>query len=429
MVAEIKTLPAEKPATRQPRRAPQRRIAIWGPLLVVLALALMLFAGIWRHIQQERSQKQFAQKTGKTSVEVLTLQRDSKPQELLLPGNISANLETTIYARADGYVKKWLVDIGDRVKTGQQLAELETPELDQQLAAARDTQNQNQANFELSKVTAQRWQELAQKQVVAKQDNDTRQSGYQASAATLAASKADVSRIEQLQGFQKVLAPFDGTITSRKIDVGSLVSQGSGTTGTVLFTLAQTDPLRIFVDVPQVDSPVIQVGMTAKILVQERANRDFTAKVTRTAGAIDPTSRTLLTELEIPNKDGALFAGMYAQVKFTLVNKEAPMTIPANAFVFRAEGAQVAVVTNENKIHWQAIEVGRDFGTHMEVLKGLDENARVVINPTDDLVEGLDVDVKPTTEKTQKESGNAPDSSKQGKAPASASGQAAQNGK
>jgi RND family efflux transporter MFP subunit len=400
MVAELKTPPAEEPpkaeTRRPPRRAPQRRIAIWGPFLVVLALALMLIGGIWRHVQRERSQHQFAQQTGKTSVEVVDVKRDSKPHDLLLPGNITANLETTIYARADGYVKRWLVDIGDQVKTGQQLAELETPELDQQLAAARDTQKQNEANFELARVTAQRWQELAQKQVVAKQDNDTRQSGYQSSAATLSASKADVARLEELQGFKRVIAPFDGTITSRKIDIGSLVSQGSGTAGTILFTLAQTDPLRIFVNVPQADSPLIQVGMEAKILVQERANRDFTGKVTRTAGAIDPTSRTLLTEVEIPNHDGALFAGMYAQVKFTLANKDGPIAIPANAFVFRAEGAQVAVVTKENKIHWQRITVGNDYGTYMEVLKGLEQDARVVLNPTDDLIEGLVVEIKPS---------------------------------
>ncbi len=405
MVAELKSPPAEAPqkaeTRRQPRRAPQRRIAIWGPFLVVLALALMLTVGIWRHVQLEHSQRQFAQQTGKTSVQVIDVKRDSKPHELLLPGNITANLETTIYARADGYVKRWLVDIGDQVKTGQQLAELETPELDQQLAGARDTQKQNEANFELARVTAQRWQELAQKQVVAKQDNDTRQSGYQSSAATLSASKADVARLEDLQGFKSVIAPFDGTITSRKIDVGSLVSQGSGTTGTVLFTLAQTDPLRIFINVPQADSPLIHVGMEAKVLVQERANRDFTGKVTRTAGAIDPTSRTLLTEVEIPNHDGALFAGTYAQVKFTLVNQDGPIAIPADAFVFQTEGAQVAVVTKENKIHWQPITVGSDYGTFMEVLKGLDQDARVVLNPTDDLTEGLDVDIKPSPPKAQ----------------------------
>lgn len=403
MVAEIKSAPSPREETqrRQLRRPPERRVAIWGPLLVVLALALMLIAGVWRHIQQRRAQQEFAQQTGNVTVEVIEAKRDAKPHNLLLPGNITPIMETTLYARADGYIGKWYADIGDNVKAGQLLAELETPELDQQLAAARETVKQSQANFEVAKVTAQRWQELAQKQVVAKQDNDERQGSYKAAGATLASNQADVSRLEQLQGFKKIVAPFDGRITSRKIDVGSLVSQGSGTAGTVLYTLAQIDPLRIFVYVPQSDSPLVAVGMDTKILVQEYANRDFTGKVTRTAGALDPTSRTMLTEVQVPNHDGALFAGMYAQVKFELVDKGAPILIPSNVFVFRPEGPQVAVVTKENKIHWQKIEIGRDFGTYMEVLKGLDEGAKVVNNPTDDLTEGLVVESKAAQPKPQ----------------------------
>ncbi|HSI12646.1 MAG TPA: efflux RND transporter periplasmic adaptor subunit [Chthoniobacter sp.] len=399
MVAEIKPAPSSQAKSesdrRGPRRPPERRVAIWGPLLVVLALALMLVAGIWRHIQQQHAQRQFAQQTGKVTVEVLDARRDQKPRDLLLPGNITAVQETTIFARANGYVARWLVDIGDNVKTGQLLAELETPELDKQLAAAEGTLKQGEANFDLARVTAQRWQNLAQKQVVAKQDNDERQGSYQAAAATLSSNKADVERLQDLQSFKKITAPFDGRITSRKVDVGSLISEGSGTTGTVLFTLAQIDPLRIFIDVPQSDSPLIEVGMDAKILVRERANRDFTGKVTRTAGALDPTSRTLRVEVQIPNHDGALFAGMYGQVKFVLADKNSPIVIPSDMFVFRTDGPQVAIVTNENKIHWQKIEVGRDFGNYLEVLKGIDENAHVVMNPTDDLTEGLAVESKP----------------------------------
>ncbi len=376
-------------------------MAIWGPLLVVLALAMMLVAGIWRHIQLERARRDFAQQTGTVSVEVIEAKRNSKPHSLLLPGNITAIMQTTIFARADGFVGKWYVDIGDNVKTGQLLAELETPELDQQLAAARQTEKQSEANFEVARVTAQRWQELVQKQVVAKQDNDERQGNYQAATATLASNKADVARLEQLQGFKKIIAPFDGRITSRLIDVGSLVSQGSGTVGTVLYTLAQVDPLRVFVFVPQSDAPLITTGLKAKVLVAERANRDFIGQVTRTAGALDPTSRTLLTEVQVPNHDGALLAGMYAQVKFELEDSGAPIFIPSDAFVFRTEGPQVATVTKENKIHWQKIEVGRDFGTHLEVLRGLDEGARVVNNPTDDLTEGLAVEVKAAQSKPE----------------------------
>jgi RND family efflux transporter MFP subunit len=416
MVAEVKTAPGKQretsPPTRTRRRAPERRIAIWGPLLVVLALALMLIAGIWRHLSQEHAQKQFSQQMGKTSVDVVNVKADSKPHQLWLPGNIVANLETTIFARANGYVAKWLVDIGDHVKSGQVLAELETPELDQELQTARGNLKQAQANYDLAQITAKRWQQLADKLVVSKEDNDTRQSNYHAAEATLNANKATVGQFEALQAFKHVTAPFDGIITSRKIDVGSLVSQGSGAAGTPLFALAQTDPVRIFVDVPQSDAPLVTVGMEAKLFVRERPKRDFTGKVIRTAGAIDPTSRTMLTEVEIPNHDGALFTGMYAKVKFTLTNPNGPITIPANAFVFRAEGPLVAVVTNENKIHWQPIEVGRDFGTYMEVLKGLDENARVAMNPTDDLTEGLQV--QPVEASAKQKAQASPGSSQEG---------------
>jgi RND family efflux transporter MFP subunit len=396
MVAQLKEAPIVRGTENfQRRRPPQHRVAIWGPLLVVLVLALALTAGIWRHVQQSHAQENFAQQTGKTTVEVVAVKRDVKPHDLMLPANIMAVLETTLYARANGYVKTWLVDIGDHVKAGQQLAILETPELDQQLAAARSTQRQSEANFELARVTAQRWQELLQKQVVSKQDNDQNQGNYQASAAALASSKANVAQLEDLQNFKNVIAPFDGTIISRQIDIGSLVSQGSGTAGTALFSLAQTDPLRIFVDVPQSEAPLIQVGMEAKIFVPERANRDFTGRVTRTSGALDPTARTLHVQVDIPNQDGALFVGMYAQVKFTLIDTSGPIVIPSDAFVFRPQGSQVAVVTQDNKIHWQNIKVGRDFGTYMEVLTGLGENSRVVMNPSDDLTEGLPVDIKP----------------------------------
>ena len=412
MVAQLKEPPIQRGTENfQRRRPPQHRIAIWGPLLVVLALALALTAGIWRHVQQKRAQESFAQQAGKTSVDVVAVKRDRKPHELMLPGNIMAILETTLYARANGYVKNWLVDIGDRVKKGQLLAVLETPELDQQLASARSTQNQSEANFELARVTAQRWQELLQKQVVSKQDNDQTQGTYQANAAALASSKANVAQLEDLQNFKNVIAPFDGVITTRQIDIGSLVSQGSGTAGTALFALAETDPVRIFIDVPQSEAPLIQVGMDAKIFVPERANRDFTGKVTRTSGALDPTSRTLHVQVDIPNEDGALFVGMYAQVKFTLVDTSGPIVIPSDAFVFRSQGSQVAVLTPDKKIHWQNIKVGRDFGTYMEVLTGLDENSRVVMNPTDDLTEGLPVDIKPPPPKQPAEA-KSPDKSK-----------------
>ncbi len=386
------------------RRPPERRIAIWGPLMVVLLIALMLVGGIWRHVQMKHAQKDFAAQTSKTTVNVVTARRDTKAHKILLPGNITAMQETTLYARANGYVSKWLVDIGDNVKEGQLLAELETPELDQQLAAAHESLRQAETNVELARTTAERWQKLVQDKVVSKQENDEKQAAYKAQSEGLAATKAELSRLEQLQAFKKITAPFAGKITARKIDNGSLVSAGSGTSGTVLFTLAQTDPLRVFVDVPQDEAGLIKVGSEARLIVKELAGRDFIGKVTRTSGALDPAARTLRTEVGIPNHDGALFSGMYAQVRFELSDTSSPIIIPANVFVFRSGGTEVALVTPDNKIHWQKIEVGRDFGTTMEVLKGIDSSSRIVINPSDDLTEGLEVEAKAVEDKTKDES-------------------------
>jgi membrane fusion protein, multidrug efflux system len=385
----------EQHAAGQRLRPPVRRIAVWGPFLVVLALAIGLVFGIWRHVQQNREQEEFRKTISQVTVSFVTIHRNAKPRELILPSNIVAVEQATIYARATGYVARWLVDIGDVVQEGQVLAELATPDLDQQLAQARQQQNQAQANFEIARVTAQRWMELVEKKVVSKQEDDEKQSAYQAAAATLNAAKANVEILVALQAFKNVTAPFAGRITSRAIDVGTLVSAGSGSVGTVLYTLAKTNPLDIFVTVPQTNVPSIHAGLAVRLLAPEYLDRVFEAKVIRTAGALDPASRTLLTEVEIPNDDGALYAGMYAQVKFTLQDQTNPLTIPANTFVFKTEGSQVAMLTKGNKIHWQKIQTGRDFGTEMEVLAGLEENAQVVVNPTDDLTEGLPVQAKP----------------------------------
>jgi RND family efflux transporter MFP subunit len=371
------------------------RVAIWAPLLVVLTLAIALTFGIWHHMQEKRQQEEFAKKTSEVSAEFVVAKRDSKPQELILPGNVAAVEEATIYARANGFIKQWLVDIGARVTNGQLLAEIETPELEQQLLQAAGALKQSEANFEIARVTAQRWKELVDQKVVSKQENDEKQSTFQAATASLAAAKANFGQLQQLLAFNQVTAPFAGTITTRKIDVGALVSAGSGTAGTPLFTLAKTDPIEVYVKVPEENAPSIRDGMAANIIVQELKKREFVGKVVRNSRALDSQSRTLLTEVEIQNHDGTLLAGMYAQVKFTLTDANAPLIIPSTAFVFRGTGTQVVILDKKNKVHWQRISAGRDFGTRMEVTKGLEENARVVLNPTDDLQEGLAVTPKP----------------------------------
>jgi len=362
-------------------RPPMRSVAVWGPIAAVTVLAILVILGTWRHVSQRNEQKDFVQRTTQIAVNVATAQRDSKPQELILPGTIQAFTQTTIFPRSNGYVKSWKVDIGDDVQAGQLLAEISTPEVDQQLAQAR-------AQEEIAKVTADRWRDLLAKKVVSKQEYDQNEKAYEA-------AKANLQQVERIQGFQQILAPFAGKIAARNIDVGTLVIAGTGNSGTPLFSLVQSDALRVYVFVPQDNAAQVREGLKAKILLQEFPGREFDGTVTRIAGAIDPTSRTMQVEVQVPNHDETLYAGMYGQVKFLLPNDNAPIVVPANAFVFRAQGPQVVTVTGDNRIHWQKITVGRDFGTQIEVIGGLKESTRVVMNPTDDLDEGIPVQVKP----------------------------------
>ncbi len=337
-----------------PLHPPMRSVAVWGPIAAVTVLAILVILGTWRHVSQRNEQKDFAQRTTQIAVNVATANRDSK---------------------------SWKVDIGDNVQAGQLLAEISTPEVDQQLAQAR-------AQEEIAKVTADRWRDLVQKNVVSKQEYDQNEKAYEA-------AKANLQQLQKIQGFQQILAPFAGKIAARNIDVGTLVTAGTGNSGTPLFSLVQSDPLRVYVFVPQTNAAQVREGLKAKILLQEFPGRQFDGAVTRTAGAMDPTSRTMQVEVQVPNDDGTLYAGMYGQVKFLLPADNAPIVVPANAFVFRAQGPQVVTVTGDNRIHWQKISVGRDFGTQIEVLDGLKENTKVVMNPTDDLDEGIAVEVKP----------------------------------
>src|SRR6266403_1139954 len=359
---------------------PMRSAAVWGPIAVVTLLSLLVIFGAWRRISQRHDQQNFVQRTTQLEVNVATAQRDSKPKELVLPGTFQAFNQTTIFPRSNGYVEGWKVDIGDNVQAGQLLAEIATPEVDQQLAQAR-------AQEEIAKLTADRWRDLVKKNVVSKQEYDQNEKAYEA-------AKANLQQLEKIQGFQQIVAPFAGKISARNIDVGTLVTAGTGNSGTPLFSMVQSDVLRVYVFVPQTNAPSMREGLKAKILVQERPGQDFEGTVTRTAGALDPTSRTMQVEVQVPNHNGKLYAGMYGQVKFLLPDDNAPIVVPADAFVFRSQGPQVVTVTNDNRIHWQRISVGRDFGTQLEVLDGLAENTKVVINPSDDLVEGVQIQVK-----------------------------------
>ena len=372
--------PDRRVEPRTPLRPPMRSVAVWGPIAAVTVLAILVIIGIWHRISQRHDQENFAQRTTQLEVNVATAQRDSKPKELILPGTFQAFNQTTIFPRSNGYVESWKVDIGDYVQAGQLLAEIATPEVDQQLAQAR-------AQEEIAKLTADRWRDLLDKKVVSKQEYDQNEKAYEG-------AKANLQQLEKIQGFQQIVAPFAGKIAARNIDVGTLVTAGTGNSGTPLFTLVQSDVLRVYVFAPQENAPSIHEGLEAKIVLQEYPDQEFDGKVTRTAGALDPQSRTMQVEVQVPNQQGKLYAGMYGQVKFLLPDDNAPIVVPADAFVFRAQGPQVVTVTNDNRIHWQKISVGRDFGTQLEVLNGLKENTEVVMNPTDDLREGIEVQVK-----------------------------------
>lgn len=371
---------ARTPQPGIPTHPPQRSVAVWGPVVVVSIFAVLLITGVWRHMRAHTEQQRFTKEASQLAVNAVIAQRDSKPKDLILPGTFQAFKATTIYPRSNGYVKDWKVDIGDDVKEGQLLAEIETPDLDQQVAQAK-------ANYELAKVTADRWRDLVQKKVVSKQEYDQNEKGYEA-------SKANYEQLQKLQGFEQIVAPFSGKISARFIDYGTLVTAGSGNSGTALFSIVESDPLRVYVYAPQENAPSIHEGLTAKILVQEFPGQDFEGMVTRTAGALDPQSRTMQVEVQVPNHEGKLYAGMYGEVKFLLPDQNSPIIVPANAFLFQTAGPQVATVENTDRIHWQNIRVGRDFGDRIEVLEGLKENTRVVMNPTDDLREGIYVEVK-----------------------------------
>ena len=375
---EDRTARTAQPAV--PTHPPQRSVAVWGPVVGVSILALLVINGVWRHMRAHTEQQRFAEQASQLVVNVVSAQRDGKPKDLILPGTFQGFKATTIYPRSNGYVKDWKVDIGDDVKEGQLLAEIATPDLDQQVAQAK-------ANYQLAQVTAERWRDLVEKKVVSKQEYDQNEKAYEA-------SRAGYEQLQKLQGFEQIVAPFSGKISARFIDFGTLVTAGSSSiSGTALFSIVQSDPLRVYVYAPQENVPSIHQGLAAKILLQEFPSQEFDGMVTRTAGALDPQSRTMQVEVQVPNHDGKLYAGMYGQVKFLLVDQNAPIVIPANAFLFRTAGPQVATIANEDRVHWQNIRVGRDFGDRIEVLDGVKENAKIVMNPTDDLSEGLQVQV------------------------------------
>jgi RND family efflux transporter MFP subunit len=309
--------------------------------------------------------------------------------QLGLPGDVRAFEETKIYARADGYLLKWNNDIGAKVEAGQILAEIDTPELDQELNQSRAALAQTQANLILARSSAERWQGLLKDRAVSQQEVDEKISALAAREADVKAGEAAVARLERRSSFKEVRAPFAGTITRRHVDTGALIRAGGN--ASALFELAQTDTLRVQVNVPQAYLRDIAIGSPVAIAVAEYPGRTFPGKVLRTSGAFDATTRTLLTEIEVPNRQGELFPGIHVDVQLTLAQANPPIVVPAKAIIIRSEGVQIAEVDDANAIRLQKVHVGRDLGKAVEIVSGLNYGARIVTNPTDTLVDGMPV--------------------------------------
>jgi RND family efflux transporter MFP subunit len=363
---------------------------LFGALAVLAALFAVGMLPRWRANAALTS----SVRDQRPTVSVIASQRPAADDaNLVLPGSTQAIQETALYARTNGYVRKWNVDIGAKVKAGQLLAEIETPEVDQELNQARANVAQAAANLDLARATLTRWQKLVDQKVVAPQEFDEKKSAADARDADLKVAQANVKRLEELQRFQKIVAPFTGIVTARNIDNGNLVSAGSGQTQP-LFRIAQTDTLRIYVTVPQTQSRSIVPEQNATVSVREIPDKTFNAKVVRTAGALDPASRTLLTELQVPNDDGQLFPGMYAEVKFALPHDNRTLVVPGNAVMIRSDGPKVLVVDAKQTIRARAVKLGRDLGDKVEIASGLDPSESIVANPTDSLHDGVEVKVQ-----------------------------------
>jgi RND family efflux transporter MFP subunit len=415
--AEIANLKQRLAAQHAPhgheRRRPSALVLIFIGLLIVATLIGAFFAGFLPHQKRQTELVAQAKTDDETApiVNVTPVERSSGKSELVLPGNVQAIAEAPVLSRATGYVKQRFVDIGDRVKEGQILAEIDAAELDNQVRQLKATVEQTNASLEqatanlqqgrtneqLYKTTADRWATLVEKGAVSRQENDTYQAQYQAQRATvqalekainvaksnIGAAEANLARLTNMQGYLKVRAPFAGVITIRNVDVGALVNEGS----TLLFRIAQTDRLRIYVNVPQSDAAAVRVGQPSKIILSDLPSREFLGLVTRTANSLDPSSRTLLAEIQVPNTAGLLMPGMYAQVNFITSRSEPPLLIRGDALVIRANGPQVAVVMPDQTVHFQTIALGRDYGDRIEVLSGLKAGQQLVINPGDSIEE------------------------------------------
>jgi multidrug efflux pump subunit AcrA (membrane-fusion protein) len=380
---------------------------------LICALLLAVILGVTGILPRIHAEKKLAQDTNAMAIPqvvAIQLQQGAPTQEIVLPGNIQAYEDAPIYSRTDGYLKKWYVDIGGRVKRGQLLAEIESPEVDQQLMQASADLATAQANLQLSQTTSARFSDLLKSDAVSQQDTDNAVSDTKAKQTVVKSAQANVNRLEQLQGFEKITAPFDGILTARKIDNGQLINSGNASTGSgtgvgnsgagttsvnsrELFHLASINTLRVFINVPQIYSTEAKPSTVANLTLDQFPGRTFSGKLVRNANAIDLATRTLLVEVDVKNTTGELLPGSYAEVHLKLNSSRPTLILPVSALIFRADGLQVATLGADDRAHLQTIVMGRDFGTQVEVASGLNLDQKIIDSPPDSLVEGEQVHV------------------------------------
>jgi RND family efflux transporter MFP subunit len=394
----------EEPANAKSRQGESGK----GGILLIIALLVVagvVIAGILPRMHARAALATETKDLSTPSVKVQHPKLGAPSTEIVLPGNIQAYADSSIYARTDGYLKSWNADIGVHVKAGQVLAEIETPEVDQQLDQAKADLNTAEANFNLSQITATRYQDLAKSDSVSKQDVDNANGDFAAKKAMVASAQSNVNRLEQLQSFEKVYAPFDGVITARNTDVGHLINSGAGTTANELFHIAAINKLRVFVNVPQQYSTSAKPGLTAGLTFQEFPGKVFKGDLVRTSDSIDIASRTLLVEVDVDNSSGQLLPGAYTEVHLKVPAGSPSVIVPVSAMIFRADGLQAGVVDQNGAAELRKVTLGHDYGNEVEVVSGLTAQDQVIINPPDSLVTGEKIKIVQSDNGNQQNNG------------------------
>ncbi|HKT30174.1 efflux RND transporter periplasmic adaptor subunit [Dyella sp.] len=374
------------PHPAKPSRGARLVLIGLGVVLVVLAVF-----GIVKRVQARHELTADTDRNAVATVATTTPKASPKDQSLSLPGTVASWQDAQVYARTTGYVAKWYVDIGAKVKKGQRLADLDTPDVDNQLLQGKAQMRTDQATMAFAKVTADRYAKLATQGLIAQQTADQYLAQYKADAATVQADEANVARLQNLEDFKHIEAPYDGVVTQRNLNLGALVDAGAS--GSNLFVIADTSTLRVFVDVPETYAASVHVGMPADVSLNTYGAKPITGTVARTADALDPNTRTLRTEIDVSNTEQQLLPGVYANVRLQVSTATRNYIVPANVLLFRAEGLRVALVDGQQRVHLQPVTLGRDFGSTVEITEGLNDDDRIVLSPSDSLAEGQQVNV------------------------------------